>query len=869
MVGQATGLPEEIRTVAVDVFENDTFEPNIEAPITRGIIQKLNQDGRLKVVPQQMADCVISGTITGYSISPISYDSHTGSVTGYLNSISVSFNLRDVRSHGINYSSSVSTNGSYAVAAQHASTESSRMTSIESMGTSIGSSMVSILLNQYPSTPEIHGDLRKISPLHIRNLRSLYEWRPQDRTIYGNTEGVDIEIIQKLEQLYAAKVPSGMVVNENTAVHLINIAKKINRETGIFITSDGTVTHVAVGTASGILPPWIPSRPTGEKPLAGYRFIQTNIGSGGLTKEYIEKFSFLGLDVFASVRPLAEGGTANVSFAYPDPKDKTKYVLLHKKTFSEIDGIYRSIYPLAKPKKENKVAIHGSLQGIGNAEKEKLESIQLSNVPAGKPFLPQTAFILSEISKKYKKEVGYLVDRNGNITDIMLGDENGFPIPDIPDIKVGDMGLSGYRLIKTQFDGKGVDDKSLSALLEKRLDALITIHISPDEEADKLYLSHFSLKNFTPLITIGPLTGSELEKRYSILHKRMMEGVSRKIPVTDETLRLMTRLSHQLSIRLGVLIDRENNITHLIAGDEKRILIPEIPLKRVGNLQLSGYRLIRTGAVGEGITTNDLVDLNFLRLDAVIVVEQFPDGTPGKLFMAHLTSDKESPVSVSGPRNFEENEKYYQSIVWKLEEPEFVKKITGDTGDLDDGQIKKLEDLYEFKLPPGIPATAEIVSVLTSLTKSLKRQAGVLVDREGKIIEVIAGTKESIIYPEVRQLQLGHLDLSGSTFIHTYIDDAKITEDIIQKELLMKRYDGIVMINTDSNGKAGNISLAHIPEQKTDAPFVLIGPADIEEVAAAYIAFTRRFEWQLESFWSLGTGWRLEATTKPLDKKKQ
>ena len=869
MVGQSTGLPEEIRTVAVQVFENDTFEPNIEAPITRGIISKLSQDGRLKVVPQNEADGVITGIITSYSIEPISYDSFTGSVTGYHNTVSVTFDFRDLRSHNIKYTSSVSTNGSFIVAPIHSGTESSRLTSIENMGASIGSSVVSILLNQYPSTPEIHGDFRDIDSIHIRNLRNLYQWQPQNLIIHGNIEGLELEIIQKLEQLYTVTVPTNKVITDKIAIHLLSISKKINRETGVLINREGEITHVTVGTASEIVPPGMPLEPAGKKPMAGHRFIHTTLESNGVTKDFLNKFAPLGLDIIASIKALPSGKLGNLSFAYPDPRNKDSYVLLRNKTLGEVDSLYRSIFPYRKPRDDKKRVLLGDLKGISKEEKQKLESLAVVTIPVGKPFFPGTEVALSEIAFKLKKDVGYLVDRDGNVTHLIVADGKDFTIPELPQNLIGDMQLSGFRLIKTALNGNGVGEKSLNDLLKHRLDAVITIQVSANGEPGDKYLSHFSMKNFTPLMTLGPLTSSELEKRYTILHKRMMRGSSKKIPVTIETLNLMTRLSSQLQRALGVLIDRDNNVTHLITGDSNKIFIPEIPFKRMGNLQLSGYRLIRTGAAGEGITNDDLKTLNFHKLDAVIVVDRLANGTPGKLYLAHMTGEKESPVTVVGPSSFEENQKYYQSILWKLEEPASERKINGDTKELSKSQIDDLKELYENKMPPGIPVTNEIISTLTELSKKLKRQIGILADRSGKIAGVTVGTKSSISYPKTSTPALGHLGLSGLTFIHTYSEDSQISEDMFGGELMSNKYDAIVMINTSAKVKDGNVSLAHIPEKKTAKPYILIGPAGIEEVVGGFVTFTRRFEWQLESFWELSTGWRLEAITTTLEDTKK
>ena len=58
----------------------------------------------------------------------------------------------------------------------------------------------------------------------------------------------------------------------------------------------------------------------------------------------------------------------------------------------------------------------------------------------------------------------------------------------------------------------------------------------------------------------------------------------------------------------------------ILVGDPKSIYIEELPKSRRGRARLRGLRLIHTHLNGESVTQDDLMDLVFLRLDAVGVV---------------------------------------------------------------------------------------------------------------------------------------------------------------------------------------------------------------------------------------------------------
>ena len=67
-----TTLPRDIQTICVNTFQNKlsmdrvyAYEPGMEIKITNAIIQRLERDGNLKVVPREKADSVLEGDFIG------------------------------------------------------------------------------------------------------------------------------------------------------------------------------------------------------------------------------------------------------------------------------------------------------------------------------------------------------------------------------------------------------------------------------------------------------------------------------------------------------------------------------------------------------------------------------------------------------------------------------------------------------------------------------------------------------------------------------------------------------------------------------------------------------------------------------------
>lgn len=80
----------EIKSVAVQRFDNETAEYGLEDQITDQIVDALIADGTLKVVALDYADAVLSGTLTNYERRPSGF-SETDRVENY--KVTIGFNI--------------------------------------------------------------------------------------------------------------------------------------------------------------------------------------------------------------------------------------------------------------------------------------------------------------------------------------------------------------------------------------------------------------------------------------------------------------------------------------------------------------------------------------------------------------------------------------------------------------------------------------------------------------------------------------------------------------------------------------------------------------------------------------------------------
>jgi hypothetical protein len=177
-------------------------------------------------------------------------------------------------------------------------------------------------------------------------------------------------------------------------------------------------------------------------------------------------------------------------------------------------------------------------------------------------------------------------------------------------------------------------------------------------EANKIYADFFKSVRDEPEKT--PLYGDSSNIPHhdlESLKNLYFEKIDPAKPVTARLLSEISGLSNRNGRGIGIIFDRDGKVTHVLigAGDgtEQPLPIPALPYRRIGKLKLNGFTLIHFRPAGRSVSKDDLAELAFQRLDAVISVEVRQDGTPngipGKLSLAHLTDNRKKPFYIGKP----------------------------------------------------------------------------------------------------------------------------------------------------------------------------------------------------------------------------
>ena len=70
---RGTEIPADVRTLAIPVFENQTYEPGVEDLVTDALIQEFHRHHWVRIVAARDADAVLNGIVRDFTTIPIAF----------------------------------------------------------------------------------------------------------------------------------------------------------------------------------------------------------------------------------------------------------------------------------------------------------------------------------------------------------------------------------------------------------------------------------------------------------------------------------------------------------------------------------------------------------------------------------------------------------------------------------------------------------------------------------------------------------------------------------------------------------------------------------------------------------------------------
>ena len=153
-----------------------------------------------------------------------------------------------------------------------------------------------------------------------------------------------------------------------------------------------------------------------------------------------------------------------------------------------------------------------------------------------------------------------------------------------------------------------------------------------------------------------------------------------------------------------------------------------------------------------------------------------------------------------------------------------MKKTYGNTAGLKANQIKRLENFYRRRIPPEFLLTLELAREICRLSREIRRQIGILVNRRGKVCFVIVGDNKKIVIPDTGEYRADPGRLKGLRCIHTHLTPETLSEDDLT-DLALLRLDMMAVISSNPEGLPQKIHVAHImPKKSRKNPYQLLTP---------------------------------------------
>ncbi len=116
--------------------------------------------------------------------------------------------------------------------------------------------------------------------------------------------------------------------------------------------------------------------------------------------------------------------------------------------------------------------------------------------------------------------------------------------------------------------------------------------------------------------------------------------------------------------------------------------------------------------------------------------------------------------------------------------------------------------LYRRRIPANEFCSHELASKLLDLSVEIRRQIGLLVNRQGAVDQILIGTEKGLLIPDLKDYPLGRKRLRGLRLIHTHLKNEPLNEDDLT-DLRLLRLDLMAALSFYGDRRP-TVHLAHL-----------------------------------------------------------
>ena len=151
--------------------------------------------------------------------------------------------------------------------------------------------------------------------------------------------------------------------------------------------------------------------------------------------------------------------------------------------------------------------------------------------------------------------------------------------------------------------------------------------------------------------------------------------------------------------------------------------------------------------------------------------------------------------------------------------------LEGNTTGLKPSQIKALNRLGDRRYPALGGYTVDQARELAALSRSLGRQVGVIVDRQGRVAMVLLGDTGSLFIPELPRGRSGPGRLRGLRLLHTHLTPEGLSNEDLM-DMLFLRLDSVAALSVNPYGEPVSLQSAHLLPRSEDGTPYRVHPAE-------------------------------------------
>lgn len=147
--GRSDALPGDVRSLYVEIFRNDSYEPFLEDAVTNEVVGRFARHDRLEIVEDAaQAEGILSGRIVGYSNSALSYD-QDDNIAEYRSRMTVEAVLRRVGNGEVLWKGSVVWQEDYASSRDKVVQNDREQAAIQEISQRLADELFSHMMDQF------------------------------------------------------------------------------------------------------------------------------------------------------------------------------------------------------------------------------------------------------------------------------------------------------------------------------------------------------------------------------------------------------------------------------------------------------------------------------------------------------------------------------------------------------------------------------------------------------------------------------------------------------------------------------------------------------------------------------------------------